>query len=260
MKFGVPLLALMLMIVLASASPGPVSRFGGTFIGAMIAEEGIVMASDSRSTFIDDSGKPLGYVDRMPKVFAERGAAFAVSGLISVDGDLFSAFIRENSFLLERSPDEILMGVSLWLPFKNSTSVLLISAGYMEGVPTICARSPHEPQTCQKSGYITNKSSGALRRWLAARNGRMPRAEEAASALKLAIREAADLDPMIGGPTTVLLLTKNGLPQWLENRPTDNGWTRVCDIVSDYRQGRTPIFFTNSKYELDRHLIGVCPR
>jgi hypothetical protein len=254
------LVFLALVLTLALLSVGAPHRFGGTFIGAMIAQEGIVMASDSRSTFIDDSGKAIGYVDRMPKVFAEHGSAFAVSGLISVDGDLFSSFIRENAFLLERPADEILMGLSLWLPFKNSTSVLLISAGFVDGSPTICARAPHDPQTCQKSGYITNKPSSALRNWLTGRNGKAPKADEAAAVLKLAIREAADLDSMIGGPTTVLLLKNSGDPQWLENKPSDNGWTRVCDIVTDYRLGRAQVFFTTSKYELDRHLIGVCPR
>ena len=54
--------------------------------------------------------------------------------------------------------------------------------------------------------------------------------------------------------------TRGNWVKWLKNPPNDNGWTRVCDIVVDYRKGKTPIFFTNSKGELDHYLDGVCPR
>jgi 20S proteasome alpha/beta subunit len=253
------LLALVLVLV-AVAPDKDRGRFGGTFIGAMIAEEGIVLASDSRSTFITQAGERMGYVDRVQKIFVDHGAAFAMSGLTSVEGELFSAFMRRNHVLLDRPANEILLAVALWLPFQNSNHVLLISAGYVDGAPMICALGPNEPQECRKSGIITNKPSPGILRWLDARNGRVPKASEAASALKMAIREAADLDSAVGGPTTILLLQKSGAPQWLENPPVDSGWTRVCDIVNDYRLGRTQIFFTNTKEELDRHLAGACPR
>jgi hypothetical protein len=251
---------LVLIVMVAQPLHGQVPRFGGTFIGAIIADEGIVMAADSRSTFVDEAGTPLGYVDRMPKVFAHQGAAFAVSGLISLDGELFSSFIRQNSFLLARPIEEILTSVSLWLPFKNSSNVLLISAGLSAtGVPTICVRSPYDAQTCQKSGFITNRESENLRQWLEAQH-RTPKVAEAAAALKRAIREASLTDPTIGGPLSVLLLPRSGSPVWLENPVDPSGWTRVCDIVTDYRRGRVTISHIRSREQLERHLSTVCPR
>ena len=253
------LVILALTPALARPLAAQVPRFGGTFIGAIVADEGIVMVADSRSTFVDEAGVPIGYIDRMPKVFAHEGAAFAVSGLISVDGDLFSSFIKQNDFLLSRPIEEILTSVSLWLPFKNSSNVLLISAGYSASAePTICVRSPYDSQTCQKSGFITNRSSENLRRWLESQH-RAPSVAEAAAALKRAIREAAVTDGTIGGPLSVLLVPRSGQPRWLENPVYANDWTRVCDVVADYRRGRVHIAHIRSKQQLDRHLSAVCP-
>ena len=83
---------------------------------------------------------------------------------------------------------------------------------------------------------------------------------EAAVALERAIREAADLDSSIGGPITLLEVSRAGEPLWLQNPPNDHGWTRVCDIVEAYRNGRTSIFFTDTKEGLDRYLAGSLPQ
>jgi len=247
-------------LVMIPTPPSSKGQFGGTFIGVIVADDGIVMGSDSRSTFVASGGKPVGYVDRMPKIYVKSGAAIAVAGLTSVEDELLSSFIRRNDYLLDGSVDEILYDVALKLPFRNTNNVLMLSAGLMDGKPMICAKVPVEPQSCRKSGYFTNKSSPGLRRWFEARQGRVGTVAEASVALEKAIREAADLDPTIGGPITLLGFSSAGNPHWLQNPPSDNGWTRVCDIVDSYRKGRTPIFFTDTKEVLDGYLAGVCPR
>ena len=225
-----------------------------------MADDGVVMGGDSRATFVDPGGKRLGYVDRMQKIYVDHGAAVAVSGLTSVEDELFTSFMRRNDYLLAQPVNEILFDVALKLPFRNTTNVLLISAGYVNGEATICAKAPIDPQACRKSGYITNKTSTGLRRWIEARNGRMPSSSEAAAALEQAIQESADLDPTVGGPITLLLVPKSGPPRWLKNPPSDNGWTRVCDVVASYRSGRANIFFTNTKDQLDNYLNATCPK
>ena len=235
-------------------------KFGGTFIGVIVAEDGIVMGSDSRSTFVDAGNKPVGYVDRMPKIYVKHGAALAVAGLTSVEDELLSSFMRRNNDLLDSSVDEILYDVAHKLPFRNTNSVLMLAAGFANGEPTICAKIPIEPQSCRKTGYFANKSSPGLRRWFEAQNGRKPTAAEAALALDRAIREAADLDSTIGGPITLLEVSKGDDPRWLQNPPSDNGWARVCDVVDSYRAGKTFIFSADSREALERYLTGVCPR
>ena len=153
-----------------------------------------------------------------------------------------------------------LAGIALKLAFRNTTNVLLISAGYVNGEATICAKAPIDPQSCRKGGYITNKPSAGLRRWLDAQGGRIPSSGEAAAALDQAIQESADLDSTVGGPITLLLVPKSGDSRWLKNPPSDNGWTRVCDIVASYRDGRTNIFFTNTKDQLDKFPNAACPK
>jgi hypothetical protein len=241
-------------------SPANRGQFGGTFIGAIVAEDGIVMGSDSRSTFVDGGGKPVGYVDRMPKIYVKGSAAIAVAGLTSVDDELLSSFIRRNDYVLDSSVDDVLYNVALKLPIRNTNNVLMLSAGFEDGEPMICAKVPVEPQSCRRSGYFANKTSPGLRRWFEARRGKVGTVRDAAGALEKAIREAADLDSTIGGPITLLELSNTGNTRWLENPPSDNGWTRVCDIVDASRKGRIPIFFTDSKERLDSYLAGVCPR
>lgn len=235
-------------------------KWGGTFIGVIVAKDGIVVGSDSRSTFLTSGGKPVGYVDQMPKIYVNHGTAVAVAGLTSVDDELFSAFMKRNDYLVESSVSEILYDVALRLPFRNTTNVLLFSAGYAGEDPTICAKAPIEPQSCRKFGYFANKDSPTLRRWYLARNGEPATSAETAAALEHAIRDAADLDSAIGGPITLLVVSKSGTVRWLQNPPDDHGWTRVCDLVADYRAGKTRIFFTDTKEELDRYLSGICPR
>jgi hypothetical protein len=235
-------------------------RFGGTFIGAVVVDDGIVIASDTRSTFIDSGGKQFGYIDGMPKLFVQDDTAFAISGLSSVSGELFNSFIARNDFLLSRPVDEILFGVMLGLPFRNSTKVLLISAGFVNRQPMICAKNPTDPQICRSEGFITNRESPSLTRWLKSENGVLPKAADAAAALHQAIQESSSIDTTVGGPISVLSIRKSGTPEWLDNPPQDQGWKTVCDIVSDYRRGNVRISYTKSKLELDQYLDMTCPK
>ena len=252
----------LLLLVMLPLFPGRNSetRFGGTFIGAVVVEDGIVIASDSRSTFIDGFGKQFGYIDGMPKLFVQENAAFAVSGLSSVSGELFNSFIARNDFLLSRPVDEILFGVMLGLPFRNSTKVLLISAGFANRQPMICAKNPTDPQICRSEGFITNRESPSLTRWLNSEKGVSPKAADAAAALHQAILESSAADTTVGGPISVLYIRKSGTPEWLENPPHENGWKTVCDIVSDYRRGNARILHSKSKLELDQYLDMTCPK
>src|SRR5438132_516363 len=136
----------MLAVILAILLTG--YHYGGTFIGAVICDDGIVLAADSRSTFIDGSGHAFGYLDGMPKIYVDRGAAIAISGLSSLEGELFSSFVNRNRDLLARPVNEILLGFLLWLPSTNSSSIAMISVGFLDGKPLICAKSPILPQAC----------------------------------------------------------------------------------------------------------------
>jgi hypothetical protein len=234
-------------------------RQGGTFIGAVICEDGIVVASDSRTTFMDGSGKAFGYVDGMPKIYVHGGPAVAMSGLTSLEGELFSSFVRRNDYLLARPVSEILFGFLVWLPLANSNGVGLISAGFVDGKPMICAKSPILPQSCTNSGYFTSKNSPSLRETLT-KLGRIPKTSEGAAALKTAIQEYSRTDLTVGGPVSILKLTKDAPAQWLENPATDNDWTRVCQVVEEYRRGRVRIMPLGTQQELDLHLNAACPK
>ena len=73
MKWLIALLVGALCFVIPADTPRTPGRFGGTFIGVIVTKEGIVVGSDSRSTFVTSAGKPVGYVDRMPKIYVNHG-------------------------------------------------------------------------------------------------------------------------------------------------------------------------------------------
>ena len=232
-------------------------QYGGTFIGAVICRDGIVMASDSRITFVDGDGRAFGYVDGFPKIYVDRGAAVAVTGLTSVEGEMFSSFVNRNRFLLDRPVNEILFGFALWLPFTNSNSIGMISAGFVEGKPMLCSKAPIVPQSCLNSGFVFNKNSLSLRDRLN-RLGHLPTTAEAADALKVAIEEYAQTDPTVGGPTTLLKLTNEARPEWLANPTLNNSLTQICDLVREHHAGRRRISPLGSPEELEQHLTAAC--
>jgi hypothetical protein len=253
MRFG--LIFLILLCLTMSAMPQE-RRVGGTFIGAIVAADGIVIGSDSRSTFIEEDGRPVGYIDGTQKIFAGPGSAVAVSGLTSVDGEMFGTFVERNSFLLDRTPDEVLFGFAVWLPFRNSTGVMLLSAGFRDGKPLICGRTVSHPQACQDTGLITNKRSPSLEAWINAQKV-APKAAAAAAALKQAIQESAAQDVTVGGGVSLGQLRPGTGLIWLENSFSGN-WKTVCDLVRDYRNGRARIVPTASNQDLSRYLNASC--
>lgn len=231
-------------------------QYGGTFIGAAICEDGIVVASDSRTTFMDGSGRAFGFLDGMPKIYVDRGSAVAVSGLSSLAGELFSSFVNRNHYLLARPVNEILFGFLLWMPYTNGNSIGMISAGFLDGKPMICAKSPILPQTCSSTGFISSKSSQLLRDTLT-KLGRRPTTTEAEAALKAAIEEYSRTDPTVGGPISILKLSAAAPPQWSGVPPSDGGLTQICDLVRTRRAEITPVV---SQQALDLHLNAACPK
>jgi hypothetical protein len=234
-------------------------QFGGTFIGAVICDTGVVIAADSRTTFLDGNGRAFGYMDGMPKIYVDRGSAIAVAGLTSVEGELFSSFVNRNHDLLARPVNEILFGFLVWMPFANSNGVLMISAGFQDGKPTICAKAPILPQTCSNASFISNKNSSVLRDALT-KLGRLPTTAEASTALKSAIEESARADPTVGGPVSILTLSPSAPPQWSGVPPTDGGLTQICDLAREHRAGRRRIVPVGTPQELEQHLDAACPR
>jgi hypothetical protein len=229
--------------------------YGGTFVGAVICSDGIVMAADSRTTFMGGDGKPFAYLDRMPKIFFARGAAVGISGLSSLEGELFSSFLKRNDYLLLRPVNEINFDFLLRMPFLNTGETTLISAGYIDGKPMICAKAPILPQECLSAGMISSKNSAALQQRLRAL-GRLPTTAEAAAALTAAIEEHAKTDLGVGGPVNIVKLTAAAPPQRSGAPPIDDGLTQACDLVQSLRAAIMPI---GSPEELDRRLKAACP-
>lgn len=231
-------------------------QYGGTFIGAVICSDGIVVASDSRTTFMDGQGRPFAYIDGMPKIYVDRGAAVAFSGMTSLDGELLSSFVSRNPYLLAPAVDDIIFGFLLHMPFANTNGVAMISAGFSDGTPMICVKSPIDPQSCSRAGFITNKASRLLRDALAKLQG-PPTAVEARAALNAAIEESSKTDSTVGGPISILTLTHDGPPQWSGAALSDGGLSEICDLI---RRRRADIVPLGSQHDLDLHLSAACPK
>jgi len=231
-------------------------QYGGTFIGAVICSDGIVIAADSRTTFMDGRGNRFAFLDGTPKIFADRGSAVAISGMTSLEGELFSSFVNRNRFLLDRSVNEILFGFLLYVPFNNTNGMVMISAGFVDGKPMICAKTPIDPQNCAGTGFFSNKVSQVLRSNLAKLN-RAPTTAEGTAILKAAIEESGRTDASVGGPISILKLTSDAPPQWSGEVISDGGVTQICDLV---RRRRADIVSFGSKEDLDLHLSAACSK
>jgi 20S proteasome alpha/beta subunit len=252
------LLTLLLSLIFVpseSAQTGGM-RYGGTFIGAVICSDGIVVASDSRTTLLDKNGTGFAYIDGMPKIFTGPAGAVAVSGLTDLEGELFSSFVQRNEHLLARPVHEVLFGFVVWLPFANGENLGLISAGYVEGKPMICVKSPIHPQSCSNAGHIGSKQSATLDALKNLR--RVPTTAEAATALRTAIEESAKVDITVGGPISILKISNNGAAVWIQNPPNDRGWTNVCDMIQAHRSGKARIVPRESAAEVNKRLAGAC--
>jgi hypothetical protein len=243
------MLALKVLLALASY------QYGGTFIGAVICSDGIVVASDSRTTFIDGEGTAFAYLDGMPKIFVNRDAAVAISGMSSLDGELFSSFAKRNDDLLNRPVNDVLFGLLLHMPFTPSNNIAMLSAGFIDGKPMICLKPPIASQTCSASGFFTNKPAPVLRHAFESLN-RTPTVAEAVVALKADIEAAAGADRGVGGPITLLRMGNGTPPQWLTPLPSDVGAEKICDLVRKRRSEIVPLVPTSI---LDLHLNAACP-
>jgi hypothetical protein len=244
------MLTLPLLILLASY------QYGGTFIGAVICSDGIVVAADSRTTFMDGAGTAFAFLDATPKVFADRGAAIAISGMTSLDKELFSSFVKRNRFLLARPVNEILFGFLLYVPYTNTNGMAMISAGFLDGKPMICGKTPIAPQNCSNTGFFSNKVSPTLRNTLA-RLDRPPTMAEGIAALRAAIEEFARIDSGVGGPISILRLTKDDPPQWDGAVLSDGGLSKICELLQLRRADIVPI---GSKADMESHLSAACPK
>jgi len=230
-------------------------QYGGTFIGAVICSDGIVVASDSRTTFMDGHGKAFAYLDGMPKIYVDRGAAVAFSGMTSLDGELLSSFVARNLYLLAPPVNDILSGFLLHMPLATTNGVAMISAGFLDGTPMICVKSPIDPQTCSSSGFFATKASPLLRDTLSGLPGR-PTVAEARAALKAAIEESSKTDSTVGGPISILTLIHDGPPQWSGALLSDGGLSQICDLI---HRRRGDIVALGSQQDLDLHLSAACP-
>jgi hypothetical protein len=133
------------------------------------------MAADSRTTFMGGDGKPFGYLDRMPKISSRGARLLGFRAFSSLEGELFSSFLKRNDYLLARPVNEILFDFLLRMPWVNTGETIMIAAG-----------------------FIANKTSALLQQKLLGL-GRLPTSAEAAAALTAAIEEHAKTDLSVGG-------------------------------------------------------------
>jgi hypothetical protein len=152
--------------------------------------------------------------------------------------------------------NEILFGFLLYVPFTNTNGIVMISAGFLDGKPMICSKSPIVPQNCSNSGSFSNKVSPVLRSSLSRLN-RTPTTAEATAILKAAIEESAQTDSSVGGPISILRLSSDGPPQWSGAVLSDGGVSQICDLV---RRRRADIVPVGSKEDLDVHLSAACSK
>lgn len=235
---------------------------------AIICQDGIIMASESRANIFDKTDKkqePIAYYDTEQKVFPFGNCAIAQTGQGLILNVFFSAVVKRfsNWPVLPRNVIPAFLDYcsrSFPVEFvKEVRKQKLIAAGYTGNQPTICyfneAQTP--PLGCiQDRGYI--QSAPTI---LQNHNASIMSADEATDLAEKAIQgyaEEGDRWKTIGGPVRILLITKEGC-QWIKNTPPEQKWTYIKDFAKDYRSGKVEVNLIPpaSKGRLDELLSNV---
>jgi hypothetical protein len=229
---------------------------GGSFVIAAISRTGIVVVSETRANIFDKTDterRPIAYYDGIQKIFRIGSHAIAETGQGLILNVFFSAVVRQFKKALRILPtvDQLL---PVFLDYCQQTfppafvqqmrTQKLFSAGYSDSHPSICyfneQQGTHPFGCIRDTGFIQSSQTT-----LSDYADQLPTlsVKQVTELAKQAIESYASQDDRwktIGGPTDVLLVTRNGC-RWLEKHSSTGNWTYIQDLVRDHRAGQVKI-------------------
>jgi hypothetical protein len=172
-----PIPVLLAFVIVGCPNGAAPLRAHGSFMLAAICRDGIVVATDSRSTLKDSHGKAIAYFDSSPKIFSVRVFTIAYTGHALLNDpklSWLSAFVeefarsRESDVPLEQLLPSLITFAEKRLSPEGRLSArqqTFISAGYAHGAPRLCYYQGQSDGSygCISSGYLPCSSSEPMR-------------------------------------------------------------------------------------------------
>lgn len=216
--------------------------FNGTIIIAAIASDGIIIASDSRLSIVDETEKTIAYLDKVQKLFPLHKYVFALAGnpmigKVSIEHSL-TAFSHQNTNF--NNPQETLYNILSFLAKTYPTDYDIFTknrmyvCGFNLGFK-IATNDGGHVKFFRDSGYISNYNR--LIDSLSLFNySPLKSCNQLKPLLIKAVRSIGELRKekhSIGGPISILMIDENNKVKWLSEQ-FKNNFDSKCKLANSY--------------------------
>lgn len=247
-----------IILLFAHAICKPQLSLKGSFMIIAKGTDGIIIASDSRGSFYDNSAaakKPLAYHDSVQKCFIIRKTAMAITG-DGLYGQMFFngiidnfTLIHKNSLLKPSNTLEVFMKYcKMVMPeilYNQISTNTMATVGYEGDKAILCYYLPNNGKIIctDKFDYIESARSEFYDLYKASMSCKDLGLIAQNSILKYAINENKKYD--IGGPIRIIFMNKKEV-KWMNYKPAFN-WKTAQEFIKDYRKGKVSIQFLSAQ-------------
>lgn len=229
-------------------------KLKGTFIYAVICEEGIVLTADSRANFSDE-GKRIFYIDNLQKLFVSGEFIIAYAGTKHSFRKFVESHISKMDDKVVFSPKDWMFQFALILQNEYSTqeyNLIMKNMGFIiggldeKGLPSLCGTKDKE-LTYINEGIITNHNLERDDLFFSKLNF-----QESITVIKKDIQtyvKANNSELDIGGPLTTITMDNNGIIKYFEN-PKTIIWTSF-DEMKKYLLNNLDTIHPINNYTID---------
>jgi 20S proteasome alpha/beta subunit len=227
---------------------------GGTLAVAIIAKDGIMIATDSRAV-LKQRGVPIAYCDSMQKINMIGNFAVACVGLDDFKGQSLVYITKDfnkqykNTIDLTISISDFIKYLDTYYSQQPYDSNQFISGVYLNGLPETIAMSKSIPTKIDWDQGIT--SNPKIGRYYPNNARSMTCKELAQLSTTIFYRFAKDyqLDYIIGGPITAIQITPDNQIHYLQNDFNANQYTNDSNLYLAFLQKRKKFYFIGSDGE-----------
>jgi len=240
------------------------SHIKGSFAIIAIANDGIIIAADSRGSFFDTRTqdpythkyKTLAYFDEMQKFFIIHDNVLVVTGT-SLVGNFFinkivDDFIKAlpKQVTVDKLANEFMSYCRLNLSpemYNQVKSNAVIAAGYLNGVPTISSFDPNGNKIISRNGFRESYQSDFRNTY----SNKVKANILGKLAEKTIYKYALDnkMNYEIGGLIQIVQIKPDNSIIWLQNNFGNFKWRTIKDFLKDYFAKTIEIYFPTKEGE-----------
>jgi hypothetical protein len=256
-----------LVIVLFFISPvttfSQTNVHGSISLAAMTAD-GIVLSSDSRSTFSDRRYKPnpiIGHYDSSQKIFTFPNFAISVVGPALINGSFVSYYMNEfhksldNTVLVDGAYDVFKAYMSRYFPifYDSMPAMTFIFCGFIKDGRGIFSYEKGEPSP---KIIMTQSATDSDCVFVNKENPKYYLNLSSDSVATVMIKSILNLEKnkkkgyMFGGPIVVLKISEGNNYNYIKSEKIGQRWNTYCDFIDSYQNKNVRMHFTSNETKL----------